>query len=72
MRPRLKVFIGDSDTGYAEPAKVSVRLGEVCEALADATRFRRTWLNDFADDEIQVSEDLYEILVSYAQMRPGA
>ncbi|MCG6154792.1 hypothetical protein [Rubinisphaera margarita] len=72
MRPRLKLYTGDQDCGAVEEPQVKVRLGEVCAALADATRFRRTWLSDFEDDEIQVSEDLYEVLAAYWQLRPGA
>lgn len=71
MAPRLKLYTGD-DTQVVEEPQVPIRLGEVCEILADATRFSRTWLTDFEDDEIQVSADLHEILSAYWELRPGA
>jgi hypothetical protein len=70
MRHRLRLFTGD-DVAVAEP-QVSVRLGDMTAVLADAARWNRTWLSDFADDEIQVSADLYEVLSAYLHLRPGA
>jgi hypothetical protein len=49
-----------------------MRLGDVSQILADASRWNRTWLSDFQDDEIEVSQDLYEVLSAYLEMRPGA
>jgi hypothetical protein len=37
--------------------------------LADAVRNERTWLRDFADDEITISTDLYEVLLAYQHCR---
>lgn len=72
MQPRLKLYTGDEETVTLEEPMVRIRLGEVCQVLADAGRFRRTWLSDFEHDEIQVSADLYEVLTTYWQLRPGA
>ena len=72
MRHRLRIFTGEEDTAQSEAENVTVRLGDISRALQDATRWNRTWLSDFADDEIQVSSDLYEILSAYMRMRPGA
>lgn len=72
MRPRLRLFTGeDEGTAVADP-QVPVRLGDVTQILADAVRWNRTWLDDFEDDEIQVSEDLYEVLSAYWHLRPSA
>lgn len=73
MRHRLKLYTGDEEVGttVAEP-EISLSLGEISEILADAVRTRRTWLSDFADDRIQVSSDLYEVLSTYWNMRRGA
>lgn len=72
MRPRLRLFTGeDIGTTITEP-HVSVRLGQITGALADAVRSNRRWLNDFADDEVQISEDLYEVLSAYWHLRPSA
>lgn len=72
MRHHLKLFTGDeSSTAVAEP-DVTVSLGEISDILADAVRTRRAWLRDFADDRIQVSADLYDVLSTYWNMRRGA
>ena len=42
------------------------------QILTDASRTDRTWLQDFAEDEIGVSPDLYEVLSAYRHLRPSA
>ncbi len=74
MRPRLRLFVGSDEpetVAFPEP-EVSMKLGEFTKILADAIIWDRTWVSDFADEEIRVSADLYEILSLYAQMRPSA
>lgn len=72
MRHHLKLFTGEEgSTAVAEP-EVTVSLGEIADILADAVLTRRAWLRDFADDRIQVSADLYDVLQSYWNMRRGA
>lgn len=73
MRPRLRLFTGDEerDAAVAEP-KVAMRFGEFFQIVAEANRFKRTWLTDFEDDEVRVPEDLYEVLTAYMTLRPGA
>lgn len=73
MRPRLRLFTGDDDcTTVAEPEQVNVRLGDITRILAEAVRRNRTWLNDFEDDEIRISTDLYEVISAYLHLRPSA
>jgi len=48
---------------------VTVPLAEVLPLLADAVQSERTWLRDFADDEITISMDLYEVLLAYQHFR---
>jgi hypothetical protein len=72
MRHRLKLYTGEgANTAVAEP-EISISLGEISEILVDAVRTRRAWLDDFSDDRIQVSADLYEVLSAYWNMRRGA
>lgn len=71
MRHRLRLFTGE-DTVPVVEQPVTIRLADVSRALLDAARRNRAWLEDFADEEIQVSPDLYEILSAYIRMRPGA
>ena len=72
MRHRLRIFTGEEESSQATAENVTVRLGDISRALLDATRWNRTWLSDFAEDEVQVSSDLYEILSAYMRLRPGA
>jgi hypothetical protein len=48
---------------------VTLPVSEVLPVLADAIGSRRTWLGDFEDDEITISTDLYEVLLSYQHFR---
>ena len=72
MRHRLRLFTGEESSAQDVAENVTVRLGDISRALLDATRWNRTWLDDFENDEIQVSSDLYEILSAYMRLRPGA
>lgn len=72
MRHRLRLYTGEEESTQTINENVTVKLGDISRALLDATRWNRTWISDFADDEIQVSSDLYEILSSYIRLRPGA
>lgn len=44
---------------------VTLSLGEVLPLLADAVQSQRTWLQDFDDDQVTISMDLYEVLLAY-------
>lgn len=53
--------------------RVRVTLGEILPLLADAASSNRTWLSDFADDEVTISADLHDVLQAYRHFRrPGA
>ena len=74
-RCRLRVYYGpegtataDADAPEAENT-VRARVGEIFPLLADAVRSERTWLRDFADDEITISTDLYEVILAYQHCR---
>lgn len=70
---RLRVYWGPESTATAEPNisenEVRIRVGEVLPLLADAMRSERTWLRDFAEDEVTISTDLYEVLLAYQHCR---
>ena len=73
----LRVYYGpDEETLAAGPdtlplrgEQVALSLGEVLPLLLDAVRSRRGWVDDFADDEITISSDLYEVLLAYQHFR---
>ena len=51
---------------------VQLPLGNVLPLLIDAVRANRGWLDDFIDEEIVVSRDLYELLRFYADAQHPA
>lgn len=71
----LRVYNGPQDesnsVGVLENQRetVSVPLMEIMPLLADAVQSQRTWLRDFADDEITISMDLYEVILAYQHYR---
>jgi hypothetical protein len=74
---RLRVYFGPESESAAvavTPLKttqdtVTVPLGNVLPLLVDAFESRRMWLDDFDDDDITISSDLYEILLAYQHYR---
>ncbi|MFO1022828.1 MAG: hypothetical protein U0903_19350 [Planctomycetales bacterium] len=72
MRHRLRLYTGEEETTTIAEPQLTVTLGEISNILAEAVNSKRAWLNDFEDDRIQVSSDLYEVLTTYWRLRPGA
>ncbi|MDP6468740.1 MAG: hypothetical protein QF918_13415 [Pirellulaceae bacterium] len=73
-QPRLRIFCEplDSDAAVSrshQPDQVTVPLCEIFPLLADAVHSKRTWLEDFSDDEISISSDLYDVIISYQHFR---
>jgi hypothetical protein len=69
---QLRVYYGpnQSATSSAQQADaVTVPLGEILPLLAEAVQSRRTWLEDFATDDVTISTDLYEVLLAYQHYR---
>lgn len=73
----LRVYYGpQEDQATAKNARTEIRgesvtvpLMEVLPYLADAVQSDRTWLRDFAGDEVTISMDLYEVLLAYQHYR---
>lgn len=73
----LRIYTGPEDdeivSESAEPVPiVKIPLGELVHVLADAVRTNRRWLEDFQDDTVTISEDLYEVLLAYRHLRSAA
>jgi hypothetical protein len=51
---------------------VRIRLGELLPLVAMAQRMHFVWLQDFLDDEIRVTSDLYDVLQAFRACRPSA
>ncbi len=54
------------------PANIRVRLGDLLPLLDAAQRSRYLWLRDFLEDEVRITDDLYEILQEFSGYRPSA
>jgi len=69
----LRVFFGpnESELPATLPMErnVTLSLGEILTPLLDAVRNNRTWVRDFADEQITISTDLHEMLLAYEHFR---
>lgn len=73
MRQHLRLFTGEEHDSLAvESPKISISFGEFSQILLEACRHQRSFLRDFQEDEIQLTEDLYQVLTAYCRLRPGA
>lgn len=78
IRNQLRIYCGPeqqvSNVATVERKKtVNVPASEVLATLADAIQQNRAWLNDFDDDEMTISTDLYEVILAYQHYhRPTA
>ncbi len=72
MHHRLKMFLGESPAESAPNPGMTVTLREISGILAEAVNSRRTWVQDFADDPIQIPNDLYDVLVAYRRLGKSA
>ena len=61
----------DHDEPGAEPC-VHIRLGDLLPLVALAMRGNYHWLNDFIDDEVAITSDLYDVLRNFRAYRPSA
>lgn len=78
---RLRVYFGPNDrlqVNEATPrpvagaANVVVTLADILDPLTDAIDADRTWLNDFRDDPVTISQDLHDILTAYRKLKKSA
>lgn len=74
----LRVYWGPNEEQIAQEhhevsKTITVSLMDMLPLLAEAFDSKRTWLRDFQDDEITISDDLYEMLMAYQHhWRPSA
>jgi hypothetical protein len=73
MASHLRVFTEpDLYNLDVPPATVSVRLGDLLPLLAMAQKAKYSWLKDFMDDEVRITDDLYEVLQEFSGYKPSA
>jgi hypothetical protein len=69
----LRVYPTPEPDDFPAPeAGVRIRLGELLPLVAMAQRMHFVWLQDFLDDEVRVTSDLYEVLQAFRTCRPSA
>ena len=59
-------------TGHCEPSHVSVSTADVLPLLLDAALTNRAWLEDFADETMEIPHDMHEVLLAYRSFRREA
>jgi hypothetical protein len=74
MPAHLRVYptSPDADEPVLMDPSVRVRLGDLLPLIALAQRRNYLWLQDFLDDEVAVTSDLYEVLRAFKYQRPSA
>jgi hypothetical protein len=72
MATRLKLYCPphEEETEMVSEPEVRVRLGDLLPVVAMAQRMNFIWLKDFLDDEVAVSQDLYEVMQAFRSSRP--
>ena len=76
MPAHLKLYRGPEEASPPTVTKtddgvvqVTAPLAKLLPLLADAVNSQRTWLEDFEDDDVTISADLYEVLLAYQYFR---
>lgn len=70
---RLRLFpYTEEEQVDAGSTTIPVRLSDLYPLLAQAYRDNYVWLRDFEDDELLVSNDLYEVIRAFSNCRPSA
>lgn len=74
MVSQLRVYPCAPEDARAEMPEPTVRvcLGDLLPLIALAQRHNYLWLQDFLDDEVCITEDLYEVLRAFRCHRPSA
>jgi hypothetical protein len=74
MAAQLRLYDSPENAFDAELSAPTtrVRLGDLLPLVALAQRHNYLWLRDFLDDEVRITEDLYEVLQTFRCYRPSA
>jgi hypothetical protein len=74
MAAQLRVYPlpGEADEFDSPTPTVRVRLGDLLPLVALAHRQNYVWLQDFLDDEVTITDDLFEVLRAFRCSRPSA
>jgi hypothetical protein len=73
MRENLRVYPAqNSEEAKQQAPSVHVSLGDLLPLVAMAQQNNSVWLQDFLDDEVCITTDLYEVLRAFHYYRPSA
>jgi hypothetical protein len=74
MAAHLRVYPLSKAPRDAEEQEPTVRvsLGDLLPLVALAHRHNYLWLQDFLEDEVTITSDLYEVLRAFRCYRPSA
>ena len=74
MAAQLRLYSSSpsSHSGETQEPSVHISLRELLPLLSVAQRRNHLWLQDFLDDEVCVTSDLYEVLRAFRAYRPSA
>lgn len=74
MAPHLRVFRepSDSDREIIQAPTVRIKLSDLLPLVAVAQRKNFAWVNDFMEDEVAVTSDLYEVLRTFSTYKPAS
>ena len=70
MAVQLRLYPRSAES-YQPPAEPNVRISlrDLLPLIALAKRHNYLWLEDFIDDEVCVTSDLYDVLRAFTQVR---
>jgi hypothetical protein len=71
---RLRVFPQREEESRDEThaPSIPIRLSDLYPLLAQAYRDNYVWLHDFEEDQLLVSNDLFEVVRAFSNCRPSA
>jgi hypothetical protein len=72
MATHLRVFPESHEPATREQCQdpvVHVSLGDLLPLLSLAKRHHYAWLQDFLDDEVAITPDLYDVLCAFSDYR---
>ena len=71
MIPHLRVYPESSEpaTREGQEPTIHISLRDLLPLLAVAKRQHYTWLQDFLDDEVAITSDLYDVLCAFDHLR---
>ncbi len=71
MQTRLKLFVKNDKEQQEQSieSNASMPLEDFSRIITDAVTWDRTWIQDFANEPVILSQDLYEIIRIYDELQ---